>query len=130
MKSQPGYWREMPQLYRMEAGKCKACGKIFYPPRLICSECRAREFETVVLPLEGTLVTHTVIRVAPSRFTDQAPYAVGIMELEGGVRIMAQVVDCDPDSLEIGTKLKLEFRKMSSDGDAGIICYGHKCVPA
>jgi len=130
MKSQPGYWRERPQFYRMEAGKCTSCGKLCYPPRLICPACQGREFETVNLPLEGKLLTYTVIRVAPSRFVDQAPYAIGLVETDGGGRLMAQIVDCDPDRLAIGQAVKLEFRKISADGEAGIICYGHKGVPA
>jgi uncharacterized OB-fold protein len=114
----------------MEAGKCTVCGKICYPPRLICPVCQARTFEQVTLPLEGKLLTFTVIRVAPSKFVDQAPYAIGLVETEGGGRLMAQIVDCDPDRLAIGQKVKLEFRKISADGEAGIICYGHKGVPA
>jgi len=130
MKSQPAYWRARPQFYRLEAGKCTACGKVCYPPRLICPVCQSRTFEDIKLPLSGKILTYTVIRVAPSRFVDQAPYAIGLLETEGGGRLMAQIVDCDPDSLAIGQSVNLEFRKISADGEAGIICYGHKGVPA
>ncbi|MBC8175649.1 MAG: Zn-ribbon domain-containing OB-fold protein [Candidatus Marinimicrobia bacterium] len=123
------YWREIPQRYRLEAGKCKKCGKVFFPPRLICDACGSREFESVNLGREGTLITYTIIRVPPGQFSDQAPYAVGIVELDGGVRITTQVVDCDFDEIKIGKKVKVEFRKISSEGEAGIICYGYKCVP-
>jgi len=130
MKSMPAYWRELPQFFRLEAARCKVCGKICYPPRRICPACRAREFETIVLPNEGTLVTFTVIRVAPSSFSSQSPYAVAIVELGKGVRIMAQVAGCDPQELKTGQRVRLEFRRISADGEAGIICYGHKAVPA
>ena len=43
------YWREIPQRYRLEAGKCKQCGKTFFPPRLICDQCKSREFDTIIL---------------------------------------------------------------------------------
>lgn len=123
------YWREIPQRYRLEAGKCKKCGKVFFPPRLICDSCESREFESVNLGREGTLITYTIIRVPPGQFSDQAPYAVGIVELDGGVRITTQIIDCDFDEIKIGKKVKVEFRKISSEGEAGIICYGYKCVP-
>ena len=123
------YWREIPQRYRLEAGKCKKCGKVFFPPRLICDACGSREFESVNLGREGTLITYTIIRVPPGQFSDQAPYAVGIVELDGGVRITTQIIDCDFDEIKIGKKVKVEFRKISSEGEAGIICYGYKCVP-
>ena len=125
----PRIWREMPQRYRYEAGKCKKCGKIFFPPRLICSACKSREFETITLNRTGKLLTYTIIRVPPSQFKDEAPYAVGIVELEGGGRITAQIVDCDFDNLNIGMKVKMEFRRIQAEGEAGIIGYGYKCVP-
>ncbi len=124
------YWREIPQRYRLEAGKCKSCGAIYFPPRLICAHCRSRQFETVTLPDEGRLVVHTVIRVAPSQFADQTPYAVGIVELDNGVRITSQIVDCQPDQLAAGQRVRIEFRRIQRQGNAGILCYGYKCVPA
>ncbi|KPL03826.1 MAG: transcriptional regulator [candidate division Zixibacteria bacterium SM23_73_2] len=126
----PRYWREIPQRYRLEASKCKGCGKVFFPPRLVCSSCKSREFEMVKLEREGKLITYTIIRVPPSQFTDQSPYAMGVVELNGGVKILSQIADCNLDKLEIGQKLRIEFRKIYNEGEAGIICYGYKCVPA
>jgi uncharacterized OB-fold protein len=60
---------------------------------------------------------------------DQAPYAVGIAELDDGVRLTAQVVDCDFADLKVGLRVRLEFRKLSEDGEAGVIYYGYKFVP-
>jgi len=123
------YTREIPQRYRLEAGKCSACGKIYYPPRRVCP-CGGREFETVVLPDTGKVATYTVIRVGPSDFTDEVPYALAVVEVEGGVRLMAQLVDVPLENIETGLPVRLEFRKIYQEGEAGIICYGHKAVPA
>jgi len=124
------YWREIPQRYRLEAARCVKCGEIAYPPRLVCPKCGARQFEKVQLGDEGIIVSYTIIRVGPSQFSDQTPYAIGIVELEGGVRITSQIVDCDCESLAIGQRVHLEFRRIQQQGEAGILCYGHKCVPA
>lgn len=129
MISVPKYWREIPQRYRLEAAKCKECGKIFFPPRLICSHCKGREFENIKLSREGKLLTYTIIRVPPSQFTDQAPYAIGIVEVKEGVKILMQITDCDLKELKTGMDVKIEFRKIQEDGDAGVICYGYKAVP-
>ena len=124
------YWREVPQRYRMEAGKCTACGEIHFPPRRVCMECGKREFETVVLPDTGKIVTWTVIRVAPDEFTDLAPYAVSMVELDNGVKIMSQLVDVDLETIELGMPVKIEFRRIRDDGAAGVLFYGYKVVPA
>jgi len=123
------YWRETPQRYRYEAGRCSECGKVFFPPRTVCSRCRGREFEKTTLSGEGVLETFTIIRVAPSGFVDQAPYAVGIVSLPDGVKMTAQIVDGDPEELAIGDRLRLEFRRVRQDGESGILCYGYKFVP-
>jgi uncharacterized OB-fold protein len=123
------YTREIPQRYRLEAAKCAGCGKIYYPPRRVCV-CGGREFETVGLPNTGKVVTYTVIRVGPSDFSDEVPYGLGIVELDGGVRLMAQLVDVPLEEIKTGMPVTLEFRKIYQEGEAGIICYGHKAVPA
>jgi uncharacterized OB-fold protein len=48
-----------------------------------------------------------------------------------GVRVMVQVGDlADPGELEVGMPVRLEFRRISWDGEAGLIFYGHKAVKA
>lgn len=123
------YWREIPQRYRYEASRCTGCGKIFFPPRLVCSACGSREFEPTKLAESGKLLTYTVIHTPPQPFVDQAPYAMGIVELDDGVRITGQVVDCDFSDLAVGKRVKLEFRRIHQDGLAGVIFYGYKFVP-
>jgi uncharacterized OB-fold protein len=130
MSTSARYWREIPQRYRLEAAKCKGCGTVWFPPRLICAECGKRDFEDVKLSDTGTVKTFTVIRVAPSEFTDQSPYAIGVVELDGGVMIQCQIADCAPEDLKTGMPVKIEFRKVKEEGEAGIICYGYKAVPA
>ncbi len=123
------YWREIPQRYRFEANQCTKCQVKFFPPRLICPECKSQEMEEAKIEEMGKLITYTIIRVPPQQYVDQAPFAVGIVELDDGVKLTGQVVDCDFDDIKIGMRLKLEFRKVSQEGDSGILCYGYKFVP-
>lgn len=128
MISAPRYWREIPQRYRLEAAKCRKCGYIAYPPRLVCPKCRHREFETVILSGKGKLISFTVIHVPPPAFSTEAPYAVGIVETEEGVRLTAGIADVEPDELTVGMPVRLEFRRIQEDGEGGILCYGHKAI--
>ena len=54
--SSPRYWREIPQRYRFEGAKCKGCGKVYFPPRLICPECQSKEFEHIQLKKDGKVL--------------------------------------------------------------------------
>ena len=124
-------WREFPQRYRLEAAKCEECEKIHYPPRVVCSKCGGSTFENITLPREGKVVTFTIVRVPPAGFTEQTPLPIAIVEVMDGVRIMVQIGDLeDPSDLEIGMPVRLEFRRISWDGEAGLIFYGHKAVKA
>jgi uncharacterized OB-fold protein len=123
------YWREIPQRYRLEANKCKSCGTVNFPPRLVCPECQKRDFVETKLAEKGKVISYTIIRVPPRQFIDQAPYAVGIVKLDDGMNLMAQIVDCDFEDLKVGMRVRIEFRKIFDEGEAGIICYGYKFVP-
>lgn len=122
------YHREIPQRYRLEAAQCSNCGAASFPPRLVCPECKGKTFHTITLNDEGTLVTFTVVRVGSEKFSKSTPFAVGIVELDHGVRITTQITDVDPDTLKTGQKVKLVFRKIQDDGRAGIHCYGYKAI--
>lgn len=123
------HWREKPERYRQEAGKCAKCGSIHFPSRLICPDCGNKEFSTIRLSGKGELATYTIIRIAPSGFGDLAPYAIGIINLEEGIKIMGQITDCNPEELKIGTKLTTQFRRINEEGKTGMIQYGFKFVP-
>lgn len=128
--SGPRYWREMPQRYRLEAVKCKKCGKVLFPPRQVCPACSSREFEATQIDDRGKVEAFTIIRVAPSQFTDQSPYPVAIVNVGDNVKILCQVADCEPEDLKIGMPVKIEFRLVQKEGHGGILNYGYKCVPA
>ncbi len=125
----PRYWREIPSRYRLEAAKCKGCGKVVFPARRICPACRGESFEKTLLSREGKVVTSTVIHVPPDDFLMEAPYAMAVVETPEGARLMVQVVDCEPSTVMPGTQVNLEFRLIRKEGNSGILCYGHKGVP-
>ena len=54
----PRYFREIPQRYRLEAGRCRKCGKVYFPPRGYCGECKSKEFETIKLSETGKILTY------------------------------------------------------------------------
>lgn len=125
----PRYWREIPSRYRLEAVRCRGCGKVSFPIRRFCPACRSEDLEKTALSRRGRVVTSTVVHVPPIEFLMEAPYAVALVETPEGARLMTQVVDCDPSSVLPGMEVSLEFRLIRKEGHSGIRCYGHKGVP-
>lgn len=125
----PRYWREIPARYRLEAAKCKGCGKVVYPARRICPGCRGTAFEPTRLSRSGKIVTATVLHVASDDFAMETPFPVAVIETPEGARLMAQVADAEPDRIVPGTEVTLEFRRVRKEDRSGILCYGYKAVP-
>lgn len=126
----PRYWREVPGRYRLEAGRCESCGVVVYPARRLCPDCRGEGLAPITLSRRGTVITSTVIHAAPTEFQMEAPYAMAVVETPEGARLMVQVADCAPAEIGPGTEVTLEFRRIRKEGRSGILCYGHKAVPA
>jgi uncharacterized protein len=95
---------------KLMAGKCIQCGKIHLPPRLLCDNCYSQTFAWTQMPSKGKLVTYTVIHIAPQQFQDEAPYAVGIIQLENDTKLPGRITDVPEDQLKIGMTLILDFK--------------------
>jgi uncharacterized protein len=108
------YWQSAAE-GKLVLQRCVTCGAFQFYPRALCASC-AGETEWVDASGRGTLYTFTVIRQNRSEaFKDLSPYAVGIVELEEGVRMMSNIVDCDVDRLEVGMALEVLLLKAADD---------------
>lgn len=128
MKSPITTWRNQKRMYRLYGCTCTACKKIYYPKKYVC-DCGSQEFEDTKLSGVGKLITFTKVSNPPEAFAGQVPYYLAIVELEEGVKILAQITDVRFDDLRIGMPLKAVFRRLYEHGKDGIIAYGTKFVP-
>lgn len=130
MSSVARFWRKIPQRYNLIGSRCANCGRYFFPPRSLCPDCRrAGKIEEHKFQGTGEVVTFTVVRSASEQFEQMTPYVLAIVKLDEGPRLTAQVV-CNPDEARIGMKVRPVFRRISADGESGVIHYGTKYVPA
>jgi uncharacterized OB-fold protein len=103
---------------RLIGSKCTNCGTVIMPPTPFCFNCQHDEFEWVELPGTGTVYSFTVIR-HPLRpqLAATVPFVSGVIELDGtqgaGARMLANVIDCDPDAIKIGDAVRVVFEKVS-----------------
>lgn len=126
----PFHWRRYKERYRLLGTKCENCGNTFFPLRKVCPNCR-REGKPVTIEFsgKGKVYSFTVIRAPPDGFEAFAPYIIGVIELSEGPRLTSQIVDCNPDEVQIGMPVEVCFRKLRALGKDGIICYGFKFRP-
>jgi uncharacterized OB-fold protein len=103
---------------KLAGAKCSHCGTVQLQQPPYCFVCQGREFEWRDLPGTGTIYTFTVVR-HPLRpqLQETVPYVGAVIELDGtqgaGARIMANVIDCDPEAVRIGDRVQVVFEKVS-----------------
>ncbi|MCK4233407.1 Zn-ribbon domain-containing OB-fold protein [candidate division WOR-3 bacterium] len=124
--SSPKIWRQRIERYRLLGQKCKGCGKVYFPKRLVCPECGGRDFGEESMPETGKIVTYTTVYVGPKFMENDTPYVVAIIEFANGVRVTTQVVDVSPEEVSAGKEVKFVFRKLKDEGKTGVIVYGYK----
>ena len=127
----PLFWRTIGSRYSLIAFKCSSCGKTVFPKRKICPSCGDLLEKEITLSGKGVLQNYTVVRVPPDGRELQIPYRMGIVKLDEGPSIVTEITGIDPekDDLEIGTKLRLAFRKYGSESRDSVIIYGYKFIP-
>lgn len=127
------FWRENASRYNLVGSKCGNCGKIFFPPRTVCPICHRKsigKMEPIKLKGDGEVLTFSIVHEAPSQFEMQKPYVIALIQMDEGVRITGQVIDCDPAEVQIGMKVRTTLRKLGDEGPAGLIHYGYKFTPS
>jgi len=94
---------------RLTTTKCKACGKLLWPPRIVCPECLSDQLEWVDLGTIGELYAFTEVRLgAPLGFVQDVPFCVGIVKI-GGLLISTRIDDAKYEELKIGDKVQLKI---------------------
>ena len=95
---------------RLMVPRCVAGGHPRWPPGPMCPVCQSQDTEWIEAVGEGrvyswTVVTHPVDVV----LADQVPYIVALVDLPEGVRVIADLIDCDPDAVAAGMPVRLAF---------------------
>ncbi len=103
---------------RLIASRCSRCGQFLLPPQPRCFQCQGTEFKWEELAGTGTIYSYTVVRhpLAPY-LREVVPYVSAVIELDGtqgaGSRLMANVIDCDPETVSIGDRVRIVFDRLS-----------------
>ena len=63
----------------------------------------------------GTVYSFTVTHVPTAGFEGRVPYAVGLIDLDEGVRIIANLVNVQPDDVRIGLRVRVAWEKLSDE---------------
>jgi uncharacterized OB-fold protein/acyl dehydratase len=94
--------------------RCEGCRTLHHPPVVRCPECGSYAQGFVVASGRGTVYSF-VEPCHPKMPAFPAPYVVGLVELEEGTRLLTNIVDVDPELVEIGMPVEIVFRTFDPD---------------
>ena len=111
--------------HRLMGTRCNACGASYLPPRPLCTQCYSIDMEWIDMPEEGRLTAFSTIHIAPTAmiaagYGRDRPYCAGIVKLQNGLSISAQILGVDasqPETIEIGAPVRADFIERG-EGDA------------
>ena len=96
--------------------RCSSCEEYRHPPRPMCRRCGSLEYEWGPVSGRGTvysyIVTHQPIHPA---LQGRVPFATVLVELDEGVLMTSNVVDCPPDEIAIGMPVAVEFEQVNEE---------------
>ena len=96
--------------------RCTKCRAWRHVPREMCAGCGSTEWEWARASGRGSVFTWTVVgRALHPAFQEDTPYAPVVVEMEEGVRLLSQVVDCPPEALAIGMPVEVVFDDVTDE---------------
>lgn len=97
--------------------RCKDTGKAYFPPRPFSPYTGSREVEVFEASGKATLFSYVINHRPAKGFEDEAPYAIAVVELEEGPRMMTNIVDCEqtPEALVLDMPLEVAFETATDD---------------
>jgi uncharacterized OB-fold protein len=96
--------------------RCTACGRWRHLPRLMCARCGSSDWEWAQSSGRGRIYSWTVTHqpMHPA-FAGEAPYAVVVVELEEGVRMVSGLRNLPPDEIELDVPVEVTFERISDE---------------
>ena len=90
--------------------KCDRCGEFQFYPRGICANCWSEDIRWVTASGKGTVWTFTVTyQNRTPGFAEDVPYVLALVELEEGVRMFTNIIECQPRDVSIGMPVEVTF---------------------
>jgi uncharacterized protein len=91
---------------------CTACHHAIFFPRDICPNCLGGSLEWRPSPGTGAVYSYTVEH-HPQNPNLTAPYTIALIDLDEDVRMMSNVVGCDPQDVRIGMRVSITWEELS-----------------
>ena len=102
------WWWEACDQGKLLIQKCSDCGRLRHPPRPMCGSCQSTRWEGVPASGRGSVHSYTVLHHPPIPGYE-LPLPIGLIDLEEGTRLVANISGCRPEEIRIGMRVECAF---------------------
>ncbi len=102
---------------RLIAGRCGTCGKPHFPSGPVCPYCGAEGAVEARVGPDARLCLFTAVLSRPPGYRGELPYGFGVVELEGGLRVITRLTVARPERLRPGLAMRLVIEPLFTDDD-------------
>ena len=102
------FWFDGTRAHALLIQRCASCGTLRHPPVPACGVCQSLEWDTAESSGRGVLYSFVVVHHPRVEAFDY-PLHVGLVELEEGTRVVANLDGIAPEALRIGLPLVATF---------------------
>ena len=104
--------------------RCLECDTVIFGPGTFCQRCTSAKLEPMEFSQTGILYSYTVVRIPSAGWPGPVPYILAQVELSEGPQVLAELVDCLEDALEIGMPVELTLQLVQGkDSSAAKVVY-------
>ncbi len=101
---------------RLMVQKCDSCGKLRFPAEDFCSKCNSTASRWVPVSGRGEIYSFNIMhQVYHPAFAGIVPYAVVVVELEEGCKIVSNLLGVKPHDIKCGMPVEVTFEKLSDE---------------
>lgn len=108
------WWWQHVEKGELAIQRCTGCGVLRHPPRPMCGECQSTDWDVVLSTGEGVINSYVVIRY-PEVPGYTYPLVVAVVDLAEGTRYVGNVVDVDPEHVEIGMAVQAHIELVDDE---------------
>lgn len=109
------YW-EATKNGKLVVQECTVMKKKVWPPRFVSPHAPGAELKWVPIEPKGKIYTFNVVhRGFLPYFEEKVPYALVVVELDGGVRMLGNTAEMDPTDVKVGMEMEAVFEKVNDD---------------
>jgi len=108
------FWFEAAKEHKLVIQRCASCKTLRHPPRPRCDQCGSYEWDTVEASGKGSIYSFVVVHY-PQVPSFDYPLPIGLIELEEGTRLVADLVGIEPDQVKVGMPVEVEWQDLDED---------------